>query len=182
MKRVYATLAALCFSVSLVTGVAMPVQSQDTKSSDAIVVPTFDDGEAFTNSDELLLGESFTTALNYNLWSHLPLLNKKISKSTRLLVITEPDWCPPCEDLDPILKDLKKQGYDVHRYTQSEWFKAKPKPNGVPGKVEKEGHKVRVPTLLFVRADEKTNTVLHWKRGWMKNMDDAKYIKKYLTK
>jgi thiol-disulfide isomerase/thioredoxin len=112
----------------------------------------------------------------YNLFA-----SQKEEKANRLLVITEPGWCAPCRKLDPVLKQLKKEGYDVYEYTQGQWYKAKPKPAGVPKIVQSEGQRPRVPTLLFVKADAKTNKVVRWKRGWS-NKDDEQSIKRYLTK
>lgn len=94
-------------------------------------------------------------------------------KANRLLVITEPSLCVPCQILDPHIKQLKKEGYDVHEYTLAQWKKAKPKPTNLPKDIISG-----VPTVLYVVVDGKTNEVVYHHKGGV----TAKHIKQYLTK
>lgn len=94
-------------------------------------------------------------------------------KGNRLIVIMEPTWCSWCKMLDPHLKVLKDEGYDIHEFTRDEWKKAKPKPTGLPDKFD-------VPTILYVLADNKGNKVIRKHNGGKEITAD--YIKRYLTK
>jgi thiol-disulfide isomerase/thioredoxin len=107
----------------------------------------------------------------YNLFKPV----KVVEKANRLLVITEPSWCRPCRELDPHLKQLKKEGYDVYEYTLAQWKKAKPKPANLP-----KGVSASVPTVLYVVANDKENKVVRSHNGGKEVT--AEYIKRYLTK
>jgi len=138
---------------------------------------TFDSGVTHSGPKDIVYGQS---NFSYQLF-----VGKRAtpSRTNRLLVITEVEWCQPCRQLEPVLKELKKQGYDIHEYTQAQWVKAKGKPEGIPQTVIDEKNRIRVPTLFFVEVDEKTNKIKHWKRGWSPIMgDNAAYIKRHLTK
>lgn len=100
---------------------------------------------------------------------------KEEPKANRLLVITEPSWCAPCRQLDPHLKQLKKEGYQVYEYTLAQWKRAKPKPANLPENVS-----ASVPTVLYVVANEKENKVIRHHKGGKEVT--AEYIKRYLTK
>jgi thiol-disulfide isomerase/thioredoxin len=100
---------------------------------------------------------------------------KEANKANRLLVITEPSWCRPCRELDPHLKQLKKEGYSVYEYTLAQWKKAKPKPTNLP-----EGISDSVPTVLYVVANDRENKVVRSHNGGKEVT--AEYIKRYLTK
>ena len=103
------------------------------------------------------------------------------TSANRLLVISE-DWCFNCKKMAPDLAELKKQGYDVHKYTKMKWKRAKGKPINLPElfKPDPETGKTKysVPVILFVRADKETNKVVHWTQGGK----DLAYLKRYLTK
>ena len=114
----------------------------------------------------------------YNLFKVEEKPEKEV-KANRLLVITEPTWCPPCRRLDPVLKKLKAEGYDVYEYTQKQWNSAKPKPAGVPNELSRQ--KPPVPSLMFVQVDSKTNKVVKWDTGWSRTATEED-IKRYLTK
>lgn len=106
------------------------------------------------------------------------LFGREIQKGNRMLVVTEPSWCPPCRALDPHLKQLKKEGYDVHEYTLEEWDKAEPKPSNLPPGLDKE--KFSIPVVMYVVAKDKTNKVVRFHNGGPKVT--AEYMKQYLTK
>lgn len=102
-------------------------------------------------------------------------------QGNRLLVISE-DWCQNCRKMSPDLAELKKQGYNVHKYTKMKWHLAKGKPEKLPELFKpdpKTGEvKYSVPVVLFVKADKEKNEVVHWAQG----SKDLTYLKRYLTK
>ena len=130
-----------------------------------ILPATFDSGESYI---EPMWGEA---VVDYHLFP------KKVVKhqegATRLLIITEPDWCAPCRRLEPVVADLKKQGYDVHTYSQLQWSRATGKPNNMPTLSQPPA----VPTLLFVSPLD-NNSVLHYATGYR----DLEYITTRLEK
>jgi thiol-disulfide isomerase/thioredoxin len=152
MKRLYALLAALCFSTSLVVGITSTSLSQEIRVTESPLI--------------------------YNLFSNIVKEVKaaKSNKADRLLVISEPSWCPPCRNLEPHLAQLKKEGYDVYTYTMAEWKKAKPKPGNLPQKV-KDG-KNGVPVVMYVVTNG--NKVVRDHQGGP--TVTANYIKRHLTK
>ena len=137
----------------------------------AMVLPaTFDAGEAFYQP---MWGNS-------NVISYYLFPKKEVEAqegATRLLVISEPDWCGPCRQLEPILQKLKKQGYDIHIYSQQRWLRATGKPNNLPEQIAnaRSPRDLPVPTLLFVDPMNE-NAVLHWATG----VRTEKYITEHL--
>jgi len=99
------------------------------------------------------------------------------TKANRLLVISEPSWCPPCRNLEPHLKQLKKEGYDVNTYTVAQWKKAKPKPSNLPEALK---GRYGVPFVMYVKTNKKENKVVHNHGGG--DTVTAAYIKRRLTK
>jgi len=92
-------------------------------------------------------------------------------KANQLLVITEPN-CRWCRALYPHLKQLKKEGYNVHTYTRSEWNRAKSKPVSLPKAILTDRYSI--PVVLYVQANEVVRSHYGGK--------NIKYIKRYLTK
>ncbi len=112
------------------------------------------------------------------------LFNTNVEKANQLLVITE-DWCRPCRELHPHLKQLKKEGYNVHTYTKSEWSKAKGKPSGLPEVLLPDNRgrtHYSIPVVLYVQARTVNGD---WEYEVVRSHyggKDVEYIKRYLTK
>lgn len=139
----------------------------------AMVLPaTYDAGKAY---HEPMWGES--NVISYYLFPKKEVDHQE--GATRLLVITEPGWCAPCRQLEPILRKLKAEGYDIHWYSQEAWLRAKNKPHNLPDQIANATRRrdLPVPTLLFVDPMNE-NSVLHWATGYR----DAKYITTHLKR
>lgn len=50
------------------------------------------------------------------------------TQASSLIVVSEPSWCKPCLQLEPILHQLQKDGYDVQIETAAKYTK---RPNAV---------------------------------------------------
>lgn len=78
-------------------------------------------------------------------------------KADSLLVVSDPAWCKPCRQLEPILDDLIQKGYKITKETPQEYRKRHDKQR-ITG----------IPTLLFMVGDKVVTTAVGFK--------DAKFI------
>lgn len=77
-------------------------------------------------------------------WEVLPAIAKsQLRKADKLVVVSEPSWCAPCRQLEPVLRALQKEGYSVEVETIAEYRKR-------PEAVQISG----VPTLVFYFGDQ----------------------------